>query len=124
MFTITFPSNSGLASVQDIKLYGTVIAYGYTQFGVAIRFIFFFLTLGSTIYYFLRLRKIKRSEHVIEQRMVLALSFITVIFNDPFYVITATHPNYASNTFSVMFVVTLATYLVVFWLVLLDVYIL
>ena len=52
--------------------------------------------------------------------MVLALSVVTIIFNDPFYVVTVTHPNYASNVFSVMFVVTLATFLVVFWLVILD----
>lgn len=53
--------------------------------------------------------------------MVLALSIATIFFNDPFYVITITNPNYASNVFSVMFVTTLATFLVVFWMVILNV---
>lgn len=123
MFTVVLPSNSSgqLTQVSGVVLYATVISFGYTQFGVALRFVFFFLTLGSTIYYIIRLRKIKRSEHIIEQRLIIGLSIITIIFNDPFYILTVTHPNVASNVFSVMFVVTLATFLVVFWLVILDV---
>lgn len=124
MFTLTFPANSSsqLTGVKNVLLYGTVISAGYTSFGITLRLVFFFVVLGSTIYfYFWRLRKIRRNEQVLEQRMVLALSIVTVIFNDPFYGLTVTHPNYASNVFSVMFVVTLATYLVVFWVTILDV---
>jgi hypothetical protein len=124
MFTVEFPgSNAGmLAPVQEVFLYATIISMRYTQFGVALRYVFFFLTLASSIVYFLRLRKIKPTEYVLEQKMVLALSIVTIIFNDPFYIITVTHPNYASNVFSVMFVVNLATYLMIFWVTILDVF--
>jgi hypothetical protein len=124
MFTVEFSSDDFviLSPVQEVILYGSVIHMGYTQFGIALRYIFFFLTLASSILYFLRLRKIKQAEYVLEQKMVIGLSVATVLFNDPFYIITVTHPNDTSNVFSVMFVFTLAAYLVVFWMTILNVF--
>jgi hypothetical protein len=124
MFTVQFPINTSgmLSQVKQVTLYGTIIDKRYTQFGVALRYIFFFLTIATSVLYFLRLRKIKKTEYVLEQKMIMAQSIVTILFNDPFYIITVTHPNYASNVFSVMFVVTLAAFLVVFWVTILNVF--
>lgn len=122
MFTVRFPqSNSQLQKIKDVKAYATVINIGYSQFGLALRYVFLILTTVSTVFFILRLRKIDRSVWVIEQKLVVALSIITIFFNDPFYAATISSPNQANNLFSVMWVVNLAVYLVLFWITILDV---
>lgn len=122
LFTIRFPQSSpDMQRVKSVKAYATVINVGYSQFALAIRYVFLILTIASTVFYIFRLRKIDRSNWVIEQKMVIGLSIITILFNDPFYAATITNPNHANNLFSVMWVVNLAVYLVLFWITILDV---
>jgi hypothetical protein len=53
--------------------------------------------------------------------MIMLLSPLAILFNDPFYLITITRPNQLNNFFSVMFIINLFAYLFLFWITILDV---
>jgi hypothetical protein len=53
--------------------------------------------------------------------MVILMSSLCILFNDPFYIITITKPNPVNNFFSVLFLLNLMIYLFLFWITILDV---
>jgi hypothetical protein len=85
------------------------------------RYIMFIITLVTSAWYTSRIYKLNTNKMILEQKMIFLLSILTILFNDPFYVITITKPNYVNNFFSVMFVVNLLIYLFLFWITILDV---
>lgn len=52
--------------------------------------------------------------------MIVVLSVLCVLFNDPFYPITVLQPNKVSSYFSVFFVINFVVFLIALWIIFLD----
>ena len=99
----------------------------FTVFAIVYRYLLFAFSLSTTVAYFLRYRLIPDHLVSLEQKMVLYLSIFTVMFNDPLYPATILAPNgftyflFLSRAFcSVAFVVNFLTFLMAFWMILVE----
>ena len=52
--------------------------------------------------------------------MIMVLSVLLIMFNDPLYPVTVLYPNKASSYFSVFFVINFIIYLLMLWIIFLD----
>jgi len=52
--------------------------------------------------------------------MIVVLSILLVLFNDPLYPVTVLYPNKASSYFSVFFVINFIVFLLFTWIIFLD----
>lgn len=57
------------------------------------------------------------SDLVIEQKLLLVMGLLLILFNDPFAGLTVLYPNVASGFFSVFFTINFVVMVLLFWLV-------
>lgn len=87
---------------------------------IAIRYVFMVFSILTAIGYYLKLRKVKRDNWVVEQAVVLLLSFLLPFFNDPLYAITMLAPNRVTAIIGVLFFSNFICSLILYWLILYD----
>ena len=116
----SLPSEA-LANIQTITIHEISISRSFSLFSIILRFVFFGCSVAVLVLYVTRIRMVSWRLLVIEQKLVLILSCLCTLFNDPFYPITVLQPNNTSNFFSVLFVINMAIALLYFWLCVLEV---
>lgn len=121
-FFIEMSFNQSLTNTQVAGLFSQSKAVNgeFTAYTIAIRYVFFGLSIVALIFYILRYIKIPAEKKLIEQKFIFAMSILQIMFNDPFYPITILKPNGGSAFFSILFVVNLVAALFLFWLVTAD----
>lgn len=118
MFRIEFENGKDLKQKIDLK--GASFIYinnKYTNFLLAVKYSFMAISLITCIAYFWRLKKLAQAHWVIEQKFILTLSVMLIMFNDPFYALTLLNPNMAGAFFSVLWIVNFLVTLFIFWIV-------
>ena len=116
----TEPALLNLTGVDKIEPEIMVVNPKFTGFSIAIRYTFFVCSMIGAIVYGARFKKIPKSERILEQKMVMVMSVLLVMFNDPLYPVTVLYPNKASSYFSVFFVINFVIFLLFLWIIFLD----
>lgn len=78
---------------------GTKISKSFTGFTIAIRYIFFVLSILAAFLYIRKYKKIPVTDRIIEQKLIGILSIFLIFFNDPLYPITVLKENMARYLF-------------------------
>lgn len=78
------------------------------------------LSICSLIMYFQRTRRLPSGSLVIEQRRVMALSLMLVLFNDPLFLVTILYRNVYVSFFALFMTVTFVAELMHVWLLVLH----
>ena len=92
----------------------------FSAFSIIMRLVFFAIAVVSEIAYLVSFVKIPNGESIIEQKMILVLGILQIMFNDPFYGITILAPNAFSSFLSVFFVVNFAIFIIFLWIIFFD----
>lgn len=92
----------------------------FTVFSIVIRYVYFVFSVLGLVLYAARYRRVPKEELILEQKMILILSILLIMFNDPLYPVTILFPNRASSYFSVFFIVNFIIFLLFLWIMFLD----
>ncbi|CAD8197337.1 unnamed protein product [Paramecium octaurelia] len=105
---------------NDAFLYtqGLTVDPRYSNSVLALRYTFFAFSVISLTLFAFRMKKLTLSNWVIEQKFVLALSFLLPWFNDPLYAATLMAPNRVTAVIGVIFFSNFICCLFLYWLVL------
>lgn len=98
-----------------------MINSSFSVFSIVLRAVFFGVSVTGFSIFVRNLRRVPRKSFVLEQKFAFLLGLELMFFNDPFYAITITIPNDASNFFSVLWVVATVCTLLFFWVCALEV---
>jgi hypothetical protein len=102
--------------IIDIQMQVSSVNPKYTAFLIALRYVCLGLSLMVLLCYINQLRKIGKSAMVFEQKYILCLAMLVIIFNDPFFALTILMPNMASAFFTCLFAITFLSALFLFWM--------
>lgn len=116
----TEPSLETLRNIDSVGTEYMVVNPKFTVYSIVLRYVYFVISVVGLVLYGARYRTIPASERILEQKMVLVLSVLLVMFNDPLYPVTVLYPNKASSYFSVFFVINFVIFLLFLWIVFLD----
>lgn len=89
----------------------------YSKFLLGTRYTLVILSFIANFLYIRRLRMVPYSDLVIEQKLLLVMGLLLILFNDPFAGLTVLYPNVASGFFSVFFTINFVVMVLLFWLV-------
>lgn len=82
--------------------------------------VYFVLSVVAAVVYSLNYFRIPSTERILEQKFIALLTFLLLLFNDPFYAVNVFNPNPASNFFSVLFVTDFVVVLLLSWIIFAD----
>ncbi|EAS03482.3 Wnt secretion Wnt-binding factor (macronuclear) [Tetrahymena thermophila SB210] len=119
-FVVHFDSDFQWDLSPQIAFQHEYVNSDYTSFLLALRYTCVIVSIIMTIAYVRKLQRISYFHWVIEQRLIVLLSGLLILFNNPFYATTILIPNMASAFFDVFFLVNFFVCLLVFFLVILD----
>ena len=120
LFIETDIALANITNVEKVEPEIMVVNPKFTDFSIAIRYVFFVLSIIGVVVYGARFKKVPKSEKILEQKMIMVLSVLLVMFNDPLYPVTVLYPNKASSYFSVFFVINFVIFLLFLWIIFLD----
>lgn len=111
---VSFGSYYGsIARSYSIKSF--VVNPNYSYFCIALRLSFMAISVAFCLIYASRYRHIQSNRSLPEQKIVLLLSLATVVFNDPFYILTILYPNIFTTFMSTFFTWNFITLIFVTW---------
>jgi len=110
------PSQYASSSFELQGFFVNFIDVHYTNYLFGLRYTFLCVSMITVAIYLYRMRNLRAfSDWVIEQKAILVLSFLLILFNNPFYALVILVPGEASFFFSTLFTVNFCIYLYGFW---------
>lgn len=94
----------------------------YSKFLLALRYTLVAIAILANVLYIRRVRMIPYHDLVIEQKLLVVMGLLLILFNDPFSGLTVLYANIASGFFSVFFTINFCVMMLLFWLVTFQVF--
>ncbi|EGR27731.1 hypothetical protein IMG5_190260 [Ichthyophthirius multifiliis] len=78
------------------------------------------LIKDNQVYIVNQMRRLAKNHWIIEQKLIIVLSGLLIMFNNPFYALIILEPHMAGSFFDILFLTNFLVLLLVFWMVILD----
>ncbi|CAD8080945.1 unnamed protein product [Paramecium sonneborni] len=81
-----------------------------------IRLIFLLTSIIAFLIFIFKMRNTSYQKLCLEQKFIIVLSFLLILYNDPLYILTIQNPNKVSLVFDVIFMSSFVIFIIFYWL--------
>jgi hypothetical protein len=106
--------------VKGVYFEGFTVTEGYTIYSLVLRYLFFAISVVSSIFYLIFYFKLHQDLKTFEHKFIMVLSFVLPIFNNPFYALDIFTPRPFFAVASTFYTVFFISCLILFWVVMLQ----